>query len=113
MESEKEPPNTSIMTWFSVIPDPRVERNKLYPLHEIIVITILAVIAMAQGWEDIERYGKAKEPWLRQFLELKHGIPHHDVYRRVMCRIQPEEIERCFMNWVRSIRKVYEREIAD
>ncbi|MDR0378004.1 MAG: transposase family protein, partial [Spirochaetaceae bacterium] len=47
------------MTYFSVIRDPRIERNKLYPLHEVIVITILAVIAMAQGWEDIERYGKA------------------------------------------------------
>jgi predicted transposase YbfD/YdcC len=111
MESEKEQPNTSIMTWFSVIRDPRIERNKLYPLHEGIVITILAVIAMAQGWEDIERYGKAKEPWLRRFLELEHGIPPHDVYRRVMCRIKSEEIEGCFMNWVRSIRKVYEREI--
>jgi hypothetical protein len=43
-----------IMTWFSVIQDPRIERNKLYPLDEIIVITILATIAMAQGWEDIE-----------------------------------------------------------
>jgi hypothetical protein len=44
-----------ITTYFSVIQDPRIERNKLYPLDEIIVITILATIAMAQGWEDIER----------------------------------------------------------
>jgi hypothetical protein len=49
------------MTYFSVIRDPRVERNKLYPLYEIIVITIRAVIARAQGWEDIERYVKAEE----------------------------------------------------
>ena len=111
MESETNPPNTSVMTWFSVIGDPWIERNKRYPLHEVIVITILAVIAMAQGWEDIERYGKAKEPWLRRFLELEHGIAPHDVYRRVMYRIKSEEIESCFMNWVRSIRKVYEREI--
>jgi hypothetical protein len=48
------------MTYFSVIRDLRIERNKLYPLHEVIVITILAVIATAQGWEDIERYGKAE-----------------------------------------------------
>jgi hypothetical protein len=40
------------------------------------------------------------------------GIPHHDVYRRVMGRIKPEEIEQCFMNWVRAIKKEYKREIT-
>jgi hypothetical protein len=100
MENEK--PLAPIMTWFSVIQDPRIERNKLYPLDEIIVITILAAIAMAQGWEDIERYGRAKKAWLRQFSALENGIPRHDVYRRVMTRIAPEEIEACFMRWVRA-----------
>jgi predicted transposase YbfD/YdcC len=71
----------------------------------------LAVIAVARGWKDIERYGKAKEARLRGFLSLEHGIPHHDVYRRVMGRIIPEEIERCFMNRVRAMKKDYEREI--
>jgi hypothetical protein len=66
---------------------------------------------MAQGCEDIERYGKAKEAWLRGFLSLEHGIPCHDVYRRVMGRIKPEEVERCFMNWVRTVKKDYGREI--
>jgi predicted transposase YbfD/YdcC len=98
------------MTYCSVIRDPRIERNKRYPLYEVIVVTILAVIALAQGWEAIERYGKAKEAWLRRFLKLKHGIPHHDGYRRVISRILPEEIEQCFMNEVRAIKKEYERE---
>ncbi|MDR2658841.1 MAG: transposase family protein [Spirochaetaceae bacterium] len=47
------------MTCFSVIHAPRIERNNPYPLYELIVITILAVIATAQGRENIERYGKA------------------------------------------------------
>jgi hypothetical protein len=88
-----------------------VERNKLYPLHEVIVITILAVIALAEGWEDIERYARAKEPWLRRFLKLENGIPHHDVYRRVMTRLDSGEIEEGFMNWVRAIKREYTREI--
>jgi hypothetical protein len=91
----------------------RPPSNKLYPLYDVIVITILAVIALARGWDDIERYAKAKRAWLSRFLKLEHGIPHHDVYRRVISRIAPEEIERCFMNWVRAIRREYEREVAD
>ncbi|MDR0629293.1 MAG: transposase family protein [Treponema sp.] len=50
------------------------------------------------------------------FWEGSNGtrsIPPHDVYRRVLIRIGPEEIETCFMNWVRTIKNKYEREIAD
>jgi predicted transposase YbfD/YdcC len=108
MEQERLAP---IVGYFSIISDPRVERNKLYPLIEVIVITLLAVMAFAKGWEDIQRYGKAKRKWLSKFLELKEGIPPHDVYRRVFSRLNPAEIEKCFMNWVRDIKKDYEREL--
>jgi hypothetical protein len=81
------------MTYVSVIRDPRVERNKLYPVYEVIIIAILAVIALAQGGEDIERYAKAKETGQRRFLKRDNGIPHHDGYRRVMTRLDPAEIE--------------------
>jgi hypothetical protein len=57
------------------IKDPRLERNKAYPLLEVMVITLLAVMASAEGWEDIEKYGKAKEGGLKKFLPLEHGIP--------------------------------------
>jgi hypothetical protein len=63
-EAEQIAPLTA---YLSVIRDPRVEWNKLYPLDEVIIITILAVIALAQGWEDIERYVKAKKDWLGQY----------------------------------------------
>jgi hypothetical protein len=65
-----------------------MERNKLYPLEEVIIITIPAVIALAQGWEDIEQYANAKKDWLGRFLKLEHGIPPHDVYCGVLCRLK-------------------------
>jgi hypothetical protein len=84
MKEEQSRPVMPLVTYFSVIRDLRTGRNKPCPLHEVIVITILAIIAMARGREDIERYGKAKEAWLRRFLSLEHGIPRHDACRRVM-----------------------------
>ncbi|MDR2245402.1 MAG: ISAs1 family transposase, partial [Treponema sp.] len=89
-----------IIDFFNDIKDPRIDRKKCYPLIEVIVITLLAVMAFAKGWEDIELYGKAKKAWLKQFLPLEHGIPKHDVYRRVFNRLNPRDIERCFMAWV-------------
>ena len=68
-----------MMEYFSGIPDPRNKINRKYPLYEIVAITILAVMSFAKGWEDIERYGKAKRRWLSKHLELKYVIPKHDV----------------------------------
>jgi predicted transposase YbfD/YdcC len=108
MEKAPVPP---LMDYFKDIKDPRIERNKAYPLIEVIVITILAVMAFAEGWEDIETYGLAKQAWLKKFLPLRNGIPKHDVYRRVFNRLQPTAIEQCFMAWVRDIKQDITREI--
>jgi hypothetical protein len=51
-----------IIDFFNDIKDPRIDRKKCYPLIDGIVITLLAVMAFAKGWEDIELYGKAKKP---------------------------------------------------
>ena len=51
----------------------------------------------------MEALGKAKESWLRQFLELPYGIPSHDTFRRLFMRLNAQEFEQCFINWVQAI----------
>jgi hypothetical protein len=102
-----------IIDFFNDIKDPRIERKKCCPLIEVIAITLLTVMAFAKGWEDIELYGKIKKAWLKRFLPLKQGIPKHDVYRRVFNRLNPRDIERCFMAWVGVIKQDRNREVAD
>jgi hypothetical protein len=58
-------------------------------LTDILVIAILAIIAGAQGWEDIENYGISKQKWLEEFLALPNGIPSDDTFRRVFEFIDP------------------------
>ena len=69
-----------VMEYFSDIPDPRSKIKRKYPLYEVVMITLLAVMSFAKGWEDIERYGKAKRHWVSKYLELKNGIPKFNVY---------------------------------
>ena len=102
MEEKKVMP---IPEYFSVIKDPGIDRRKKYPLNEIIAVTVLAVMSFAQGREDIERFGKARKKRLSKFFKLEHGIPPHGVYRRVFCVLKPKEIEKCFMNRVRAVKK--------
>ena len=84
------------------MPDPR-RHNRVHKLTDVITIAVFAVIAGAEGWTDVEAYGRRKRKWLKTFLELRDGIPTHDTFGRVFARIKPEEFERCFMAWMASL----------
>ena len=55
---------------------------------------------------------KAQADWLRQFLALPHGIPSPDTFRRVVSRLKPEELTRCFINWTDSLRESIAGEVV-
>lgn len=96
-------PKTTISEYFSAIKDPRLERTKLHQLIDIITITICAVISGAESWNDLEDFGHCKYDWLKSFLALPNGIPSHDTFNRVFSRLDPQELEKCFSDWVKSI----------
>lgn len=93
----------SLSTYFDDIPDPRVDRTKQHLLKDILVITILATIAGADGWEDIENYGISKQQWLEEFLELPNGIPSDDTFRRVFEKLDPKVLEHKLSQWLQQI----------
>jgi predicted transposase YbfD/YdcC len=88
---------------FQIIRDPRIERTKKHPLESILFLAICAVICGADHWSEIEQFGEDKEDWLRRYVELPHGIPSHDTIGRVFALLDPEEFQKCFTNWIRSI----------
>ena len=105
-------PKSTIEQHFSEIEDPRVERTKRHLLIDIITLTLCAVIGGAETWEDIELYGKCKYKWFKKFLKLPNGIPSHDTFNRVFARLDPEQLQKCFLNWVKSITSLVEGEIV-
>jgi Transposase len=108
----EERPSARITEYFAELTDPRVERTKRHLLLDIFVIALCAVICGAEGWVDLEAYGKAKEAWLRRFLSLPHGIPSHDTFARVLARLDPEEVRRCFLRWMQAVREVTAGEVV-
>jgi len=93
----------SLAECFSEIVDPRSEQARLHELVDILSLSVLAVIAGAEGWEDIEEFGKQKRLWLKQFLRLPHGIPSHDTISRVFRLLRPEAFQEGFARWISSL----------
>ena len=101
----------SLVVHFAPLEDPRDALRRRHKLIEMVVIAIAAVLCGADGWVAIAAFGRAKESWLRQFLELPHGIPSHDTFGRVFALLAPAAFEACFRAWVETIRSVIPGEV--
>jgi predicted transposase YbfD/YdcC len=96
---------------FGELKDPRIDRQKLHSLTDILVITICAAICGADGWVAVERFGKAKKSWLQQFLALSNGIPSHDTFGRFFSILDPAVFREAFISWVTAVSQVSAGEV--
>lgn len=97
---------------FGKIDDPRRDLSKLYDLNDILLIGIVSVICGADSWNEMELYAKEKEEFLRTFLELPNGIPSHDTFNRVFSAIDSQQFELCFIEWVKTLASLTDKEIV-
>ncbi len=110
--SAPDKPSSPLFEHFRDLDDPRVDYLVEHRLLDIIGLTICAVICGADSWVDIELYGNAKEDWLRSFLDLPNGIPSHDTIARLFAALDPEQLQTCFLDWVRSVAQLSAGEIV-
>lgn len=93
----------NIVRFFDELPDPRSEVNRLHRLGDVIVISICAVIALADGPTAIAKWALLNEKWLRKHLSLPQGIPRKDTFRRVLTLLNPILFQQCFSDWIRTL----------
>lgn len=94
------------VTHFEQVEDPRRQAGLRHPLQDIFFIAICAIIAGADDWVAIERFGKAKIRWFKQYLPLKHGIPSHDILGDVFAALDPEQFAKAFTEWMKAVAEV-------
>jgi predicted transposase YbfD/YdcC len=95
-------PAFSILRCFASLKDPRVNRRKRHQLLDVIAIALCAVIAGANTWPQVARFGRKRLGWLKTFLALPNGAPSHDTFERVFARLCPAALQRCLLGWLRA-----------
>jgi hypothetical protein len=93
----------NLVECMSIVEDPRIDRSKAHDLQDILVLSVLAVLCGADGWEDIELFGKIRLSWLRKFIKLKNCVPSHDTISRVFRMIKPDAFQEAFSAWVEGL----------
>lgn len=88
-----------ILKEIEIIEDPRQQNKIKHKLLDIVVIVLFAKLANADEWENIELFANENEEFLKQYIELKNGIPSHDTIQRVMGLIAPKYIQGIYEKW--------------
>jgi len=90
------------LRYFEDLPDPRQRGKVLYPLDEVLLLCLLAVLAGAETFVDIARFGEKKRELLRRFRPFRDGTPSHDHLGDIFATLDAEAFQRCFVAWVAS-----------
>ena len=102
----------AFLNHFKDMPDHRQRGKVMYPLDEVLLLSLLAVLAGAESFVDIARFGCKKLDLLRRFRPFLDGTPSHDHLGDIFAALDAEQFQRCFVAWVASLIGVPEGVVA-
>jgi predicted transposase YbfD/YdcC len=96
---------------FAELTDPR-RREVTYPLINVVVVAVCAVICGADDFVAIAQWGRSKRDWLAKVLDLSNGIPSHDRFNAILAALSPAEFEKCLLSWIGALHEITEGQIV-
>ena len=108
-QSQAERAYDQVVEWlehFEALDDPRQSGKVAYPLDEMLLQCLLAVLAGADSWVEVALFGKRKLAFLRRFAAFEEGTPSHDQFGNLFAALDAEGFQSCFIAWVASIAKL-------
>ena len=91
------------LQYFENLPDPRQLGKVVYPLDEVLLLSLLAVLAGAEAFTEIALFGEKKLSLLRRFRPFRDGTPPHDRLGDIFASLDAEKFQQCFVAWVASL----------
>ena len=102
----------SFLRYFKDLQDPRQQGKIAYPLDEILLLCLLAVLAGAECFTEIALFGTKKLALLRRFRPFKDGTPARDHLGDILATLDAEQFQGCFAAWVAAVTGVPEGVVA-
>jgi predicted transposase YbfD/YdcC len=97
---------SNLVAAIEAVPDPRRQcQNLLHRLVDVLALGFCGVLCGCDDFVEIAEFGRSKEEFFRRFLELPHGIPSHDTFRRVFQAVCPQALQRCLIDWLTGARE--------
>lgn len=103
VDDSKEILSHGFLEHFRALQDPRLLARTSHNLFEVIFIAVCGYICGANSWAGIHEFALEREWWLRQWLELKNGLPSCVTYWRVLSQLNPPAFQACFRSWADSL----------
>jgi len=107
-QSQVERAYDRVVEWlehFEPLEDPRQSGKVWYPLEEVLLLSLLGVLAGAESWVEIAEFGKRKLDFLRRFRAFANGTPSHDQLGDLFAALDAAAFQHCFIAWVGSLTK--------
>ncbi|WP_237388477.1 ISAs1 family transposase [Xenorhabdus sp. Sc-CR9] len=96
----------TLIEHLSVVKETRSNINRQYDLIDVIFLVVSAIMAGAEGWQDIETYGRAKIKWLKTYRPFLNGIPRRHTIARILRAIELDSLLEALLNWVNEQREL-------
>ncbi|HAW0505546.1 ISAs1 family transposase [Escherichia coli] len=95
----------------SIIPDLRQQGKIRHKLTDILFLTVCAIIAGADEWQEIEDFGHERLEWLKKYADFENGIPVHDMIACVVSNIDSTAFEKMFIDWMRAGHEITDGDV--
>lgn len=103
--------SVAFLEHFSALEDPRQRWKVLYPLDEMVLLVLCAVLSGADDFVEIAAWGCLRLKFLRRLRPFRHGIPSHDALNDVFNMLDAEQFQGCFRAWVAELRRTDEPQL--
>jgi predicted transposase YbfD/YdcC len=97
---------------FAEVEDPRIDRRKLHPLINVLVMALCGSIAGANGWDELAMFARGQLSFFEEILDVTHGTPSADTFRRVFEVLKPRELEDALRRWAEAMAATFKGEIV-
>jgi predicted transposase YbfD/YdcC len=91
------------LSYFSELPDKRQALKVRYPLEEVLLLCLVAMICDCNCVSEIARFGEKRLELLRRFSPYTYGTPCEDQLGVIVASLDVQAFQACFARWVAAV----------